>query len=596
MMMSQLVFDPPADFLSRANDTAIQVTTPRNFTAAQTVEAFRRVNQLRGDYTRYQMQQMVFASKGDPDFREITQRPRSQIGGGTGAIAEFLPPYDPSRVGMSTRKKMMDSPEVKLGLKAITAPIQNAFEAVVMRSEDQRQAGFAKAVIDPLKGSFVRSGLMALPWGFQPHEKVLGRRNVSYEYGDGINRKTEVIKNAIVYEQIKELDPQLVTVKVFRKDGAFAGVEFDDGRTDKRLVPADRCWLVVHEGLYGNLIGKSVLDPVYEPWYKGKAIELYTLRYLERSASPPLVGRAPMLYTSQADSTTATGLQFMLEALEKLIGEGILVLPADVNSKGDWVWDVKYLMDDQRAPMYLEALRHWQEQIFRAMGIPERVLTQYGSVGTYAMAKAHTDTFIGTLTSILNELLLYINAYLLPQLVTWNFSDPAPVTMETVVKLGDRKELILQLVSEIIAAESRVGSTDAGKLANIAEALQQLNFPTATPDQLRAKNDQEQARIQAQQALKAKAEENAGPETMDKLRQLEHISGSQWMAWQDALSMAKAQGWSIGSLPIPMRKTYQKSVYDVMSRMCGTGKRTASLAREVARIRDESLRKYAEAA
>lgn len=586
--------EPPPDFVSRANDQTIQVVTPRNMTTAQTVEVFRRVNQL-GRNSRYQMQQVVFAQHG-AQFTEITQRPRSQIGGGMGATADFLPPYDASRISMSTRRKMQDDPEIKLGLKAITSPIQNAFETVAMRSEQPRQAAFVKSATDSIRDLFVRSGLMALPWGFQPHEKVLGRRNVSFSYGDGPDRKTEEIRNAVVYTQVKELDPDLVTIKVKRSDGSFAGVIFDDGRTEKKLIPFEKCWLVVHEGLYGNLIGKSILDPVYEPWYKCKAIELYTLRYLERAASPPLVGRAPMVYTSQTDTSVKTGLEFMVEALEKLVGEGILVLPADTNNKGDWVWDVKYLTDDQRAPMYLEALRHWQEQKLRTLGIPERVLTQYGSVGTYAMARAHTDTFIGTLTSILNELLLYINSYLLPQLVMWNFADPAPVTMETVVKLGDRKELILQLVSEIIAAESRVGGTDAIKLVNIAEALQQLNAPTASPEQIAAKTREEQARIEAQATLKAKAQESATPETLDRVRYLDDISAKQWGAWQDSVTTAKAQGWPINTLPIPMRRAFQRGTYELMKIWWGPGKRTAELSKEIEKVRQEALREWAEIA
>jgi len=283
----------------------------------------------------------------------------------------------------------------------------------------------------------------------------------------------------------------------------------------------------------------------------------------------------------------------MVEALEKLVGEGILALPADVNNKGDWIWDVKYLTDDQRAPMYLEALRHWQEQKLRALGIPERVLTQYGSVGTYAMAKAHTDTFVGSLTSMLNEILLHINKYLIPQLGIWNFSDPKPVTMETVIKLGDRKELILQLVSEIIAAEAKVGSTDAAKLVSIAEALQQLNAPTATPAQIEAKTRDEQKRIQAQEALKAKAQEVATPEALDRVRQIETVAAQQWTAWQDAVSTAKSQGWPIDSLPIPMRKGFQKAAFDFLKGWYGSGKEARILADEVRNMRDQALRDYA---
>jgi hypothetical protein len=244
---------------------------------------------------------------------------------------------------------------------------------------------------------------------------------------------------------------------------------------------ASKTWVVTHDLEFGNLLGRSVLDNVYNAWFWCDIMYLFTNRYYERAATPPLKGRAPAQVTSDSGEPTP-GTEIFASMLESLISEGIIVLPSEVDNESgtsskNYLWDIDYLKDDKRGDLFLKYIEHLQTLKLRGILIPEMVVERGASAGTYAMASAHTDTFVGMLELRLSNVLLHINKYLIPELVQYNFGlDAPPCTIETLTKIGDRKDLLSELLKEVIQSEAKVGSLDTARIVDIIALLRQLNI------------------------------------------------------------------------------------------------------------------------
>ena len=145
-----------------------------------------------------------------------------------------------------------------------------------------------------------------------------------------------------------------------------------------------------------------------------------------------------------------------------------------------YLWEVDYLMDDQRGAMFVEYIQHLETLKLRGLLVPEMVVERGVSAGTFGIARAHTDTFIDMLTLKLEEILFHINRYIVPDLVLYNFGPEAPpCTIDTLVKIGERKDLLQDLLIEIMKAESRTGAIDTGRLIDIMAILQQLGIQSS---------------------------------------------------------------------------------------------------------------------
>ena len=387
---------------------------------------------------------------------------------------------------MYQRKLMRFDPQINMGRHARRAPVLTSFHLIDIETTDPTIEAWLRAALKPVLRKAVRTGANSWDFGFVGHEKVWINKDLPYIVAtDSGEARVEVAKGSWVYKDLKDLDPERYWPYIYKDDGHFANIGHDAGGQLEEMVPAEKAWLVTHETEFGSLTGTPMLDPCFDPWSNCSFLRLFMNRYFERRGTPGIKGHAPQ-EVEHEDGTLTPGTQILGEILNNFLAGGVLVFPHELDEAQKPVWDAEYMVDDKRGDQFLAAIDYYETQKLRAMIIPERVLTQMQGYGTFAMALKHTETFEATLVGSLDELLDHINRWLIPPLLVANFGpNHAPASLSTVVRIGDRRDLIVQLLMATIAAEAKGGNMDTANLIDVVRSLGQLNIPIKTTSQAR---------------------------------------------------------------------------------------------------------------
>ena len=388
----------------------------------------------------------------------------------------LLGAYSPYAVSIETRKRMRLDPQVRLALAAIKAPLMGlAWRA---ESADPAVARFVEAAVQPVWRALVRSGLNAVDFGFQVHEKVWQIADlVVEEPGAAGGRQVRRFADAVTYRKLKDLDPATVVI-LTDENGNFAG--FKQISTDV-VVPPEKSFVVTLEKEWGNLYGTSRLDAAYEPWYWCRIMYASCNRYFERKGDPPIKGHAPAEIRLDEEGNEVNSLDEANAVIHSLRAGGTAVFPDERDEHGNPRWDFEFLLDDKRADMFLDYIEHLEVMKLRALLVPERVLTHKGAAGSYALAQEHTDTFLRSEELLIQELLDHVNRYLVPPLVFYNFGPQAPPVRITTGGLSrSNQELLKEVLLRVLDAERAAEAGERPNLAAVIDAvklLEELNLP-----------------------------------------------------------------------------------------------------------------------
>ena len=497
-------------------------------------------------------------SAPEPDLGEVSKRPDAE--GGSAPVDGWIEcrQYGPRVVTQSQRKLMRVDPQINLALHAIQAPVLAAMRSAYVQSTDPAIEAYVMASFLPMLAKMSRTGLNALAFGFVGHEKIYEVKDVTTINSDGGSEPTTtVLPNRVVYKDLFDLDPERWKPYV-DSDGQYVGLM--RGRDAATKIKADKTWLMIHDAEFRSLTGNSMLDPIFEPWQWCAYMHMFTNRYYERRAVPSIIARAPKI-VEDGEGGEMAGVEIMGDLLEGLSGGGILVLPWEVDAEnGKQVWDAEIMAEDKRGEMFLSYIDYLQVMKLRGMVIPERVLTQSQGWGTFAMAMRHTETFEQTLTLILDELLHSINKFLIKPIVAMNFQNPAPVEIKTDTKIADRRDLIANMLTEVMQTEARDGVTDTASLVDKIRAFEQLNVPLRKDARRPAPGGRGKTALQDAEGVAAVRE-----------RQREKLADQQ---------KSIAAGVSVG---IPLAKELQKACYEHLSGSNGRSGLTSKMASAAAK-------------
>ncbi len=409
---------------------------------------------------------------------------------GTGLTARkdtaWLGDYSSTKIKARQLELMRNDPQIKLGLLVLKAPIMAAFEAWRIESENPMIAAFVTKALEPIMDKLVTTAMESLDYGHAPHEKVWTTRDVSIAWEDEGGVHDEVVTEAWVYKDLKDLQPWLVEY-IGTGAGDFDGFVYNQ----KDRVSAEMSWVVTHEKRFGNIKGNSVLTAVYDPWYWWSVMNIFANRYFERRASPFIKARAPAEVEVDASGNEDSGIKLMMEMLYGLKESGVFALPSEVDPDTKQpLWDAEFMSDDQRGEMFQGRLEYLDALKLRALGIPDQVATLSDKTGSYGTAVTHTETFIGMLTALLKEILSQINKFLLPQLVEFNFGKNA-AKARMIVETGilANRELAGRLLHAIIQQDNAAEPGAMNKVLDnidIVSILKSLNLPTTTPSKKKA--------------------------------------------------------------------------------------------------------------
>ena len=325
-------------------------------------------------------------------------------------------------------------PAVDVSLRAGKMPIMGALFFVQPYDEEQENIDIAQFVnYNLLKGQsapfllILEDILRMYEYGFSVFEKV-------YELREWAPKRTGA--NRRKYTMLKKLAPRPTpTIKEIKYDnnGGPTSVVHRALREDRTLeeveIPIDKLIIFSFNKKGGNLEGKSLLRTAYQPWYyKDNLYKIDGIQKERHGMGFPVVEAPPGATDNEIIAAKA------LVANVRTNEFGGMVLPPGFAFRfaelpGQPV-DVMKSIEHHNGMIMINVMVQ-----FLLMG-----LQVSGGGGGRATAGAMQDTFTKSLRYVGNLICEWVNFYLIPQLVAYNFDTDRFPSLQ-VKNIGETKDL-----------------------------------------------------------------------------------------------------------------------------------------------------------
>ena len=400
------------------------------------------------------------------------------------AESQFLGPRSPECVPDRIRKLMRLDGQISLGMLAVKAPFYGiTFHAT---GGSARAQALLRSVLleNPVLSGVLTTILNALDFGRSVGEIVWQREDVALDPdGSGGPLPASTLVRAYTIRKVEPLDPE--TTEVYADEfGEFAGVHANGVE-----LPPSRCLLSIHQREFKSLAGQSVLDRAYPYWYDCVLNVLDLNRYLHSKGNPPLIASAPNEHRKDESTGTAYHCMDVLNsALVALKGGGICSIPDERDEKGNPRWSIATLDVKDRAEQFLSAINRNEDMKLRALGVPEKTVTQNSSVGSFAMSDAHVDMFLSALEVIKDCTVVEAMNDLAARIVRYNFGDDEPLPRVEATELSRVKyEVLVELLKSTLNVPHTTsdGKTyTAASLLDVPKILRAVNAPQHTVEEV----------------------------------------------------------------------------------------------------------------
>jgi len=311
--------------------------------------------------------------------------------------------YNTEDIAISTLRKMRDDYQISACLNVLTFTIQKMDWYLI--GGDERTKSFCEKSIRKIWNQLVKIMGKSFWAGFSPATKV-------FEY-DEINK-------GINYKQIRDLAPENCRLKV-DENGNFNGFVQYPGQAYQQLVPSKYAFWYANQIEDGNLYGRTMLKAAYKPWYFSEIIHLFANRYYERFGEPAVITRGPATETvKDVNGTAVDAVASMKAAGEGIKNHTVIGVPSDRDESGNYLFDISYLESQMRGVDFDTYLKRLDMEKSRAIFVPDLLLGT-GRVGSFELGKEHKATFITGLMGMMDDFSEYIDKYIIPQLVEYNF-------------------------------------------------------------------------------------------------------------------------------------------------------------------------------
>lgn len=242
--------------------------------------------------------------------------------------------------------------------------------------------------------------------------------------------------------------------------GDFAGaVQWGWGES---FLPPSKLFHLPLGGLFRNPYGESAIKGCYPFWYWTRFLYEMLMVAVERGAAPPVLGRYPVGYkinVGQAQNGTTQQVDagdYMLEQLAQLRSFSTAVFPRLLNKDGKDLYDVQELPLDAHIDWLMDSIQALNAQKQLYMFFPDKLL-QSGDIGSYALAKEHTDLFSLAIQAKLDEILDHVNKGPLRQFVRYNDAHCPPAKLTySAPNIQAMQSLAQSVVSAITGGQALV--------------------------------------------------------------------------------------------------------------------------------------------
>ena len=139
-------------------------------------------------------------------------------------------------------------------------------------------------------------------------------------------------------------------------------------------IPAEKCLVYSYDECFGDRMGTSILDAVYENWFQKQKLLQYWNVYLQKHEGPTLA----------AFIEDPTFKEEVLDGLEA-IHEGRTNITMGQNDR------IEVVESSHRGEGFKEAIEYHDNMIFRKMNIGTMILGQENGNGAYAQSQTQND-------------------------------------------------------------------------------------------------------------------------------------------------------------------------------------------------------------
>jgi len=358
----------------------------------------------------------------------------------------------PKPATITTWRAMRNQPTIALARAVANGPIRQAkFTVEADDGVPEDRIEFIQETWDRLERQTIHDLLYSRDYGWQAFEKVFEQNPES-----GMQ---ELAK-------LKMLLPELTSVVLKKATGVYNGLL--NGKRSGGLgmvggnripLPPEKTFWFTGEREGSNWYGESEMERARSAYNNWLETDARSNRYMTSVAGP-----IPMVQYPEGEAEDATGQQIsnftiatnILEGLSKCKGvamPNIIAAYADqlANAGADptklQAWSIGFVeASGQHGQEFLDQKRAYETDMMRAWLVPERTATE-GTHGTKAESETQGDLVIVTAETILADMVLATNRWVIDQLLVLNYGMAAKGTVRIVVEEIDReKKKLLQAI------------------------------------------------------------------------------------------------------------------------------------------------------
>ena len=335
--------------------------------------------------------------------------------------------YRPDDIGLDTIRQMEKDPVVHYGYSLIVAPILASVRDAHIECDDPDIKAFLEATFLPLLYPLMRDCLLALLDGTAVFEKVWEPRYVEVNRDDQDSEDGKTVTaykgNALVYKKFRRVDvATLDQIHITHPDQDFDG--FSQKATPIPIrVPAWKALVYANEAHRNGFYGRSLLNYVYAPFFFRQRLQVLSMLWHSKRASPPRIGFAPPGKSTDESGGEVDNLQFMADRLFRLEEFITIALPNvyDETSR-QRLWDVLELPAPAGGSPYGEGIAALNAEILTGMFVVEdQPAMPNQSTMSYYRGKSKFESFVDALEQRREDCYSTLSRYCLQQLIEDNF-------------------------------------------------------------------------------------------------------------------------------------------------------------------------------
>lgn len=381
----------------------------------------------------------IFKSKSSPV--SIDKEIVSQIDTSTLFTLDGLK-YNPDSISLDVYKKISRHYQAKAAIATISYSIQQI--EWFIQSDNEQVQRVVQYAVEKIWNNLIRSVSKAFKYGYSPNVKVFTLEEI-----DG--------KDYIIYKKIKDLNPAYCKVNL-DKYGNFDGFYYNTGKLvpgadaiKGQFVKSEYAFWYTSEMENGNQYGESSLKSAYKPWWFSEKMHVFCNRYYERFGEPLVIGRAPSSSYVQDPSTgkKLSAQEAMSQVISSIRSHSSAQMPSDQDEKGNYVYDLKYLESQMRGFDFGSYLDRLDREI--ALGLLFPTLFLGGEKGgSYSLGSAQIQGFYTNLMGMMDNVVDYVDSYIIPQIVLYNFPGKNSAKMSYQPLSVDAKKNIQEMLMATI--------------------------------------------------------------------------------------------------------------------------------------------------